>query len=145
MSYVYTNSTTFIRGKEVPVKSFESYTMDNVIDFTVEETASGRFVKSVYNIQTQSGNIRVEEKSKRNIMRKCLESGGKITFIVWGNGIPSNFTLDPIVRRGGGIIHSDRDPTTLAWVSFKSQGMVENTKDVHWGRVWAFVDGVQIV
>ncbi len=125
--------------------SFQSYTMDSIIDYTVEETPGRKFVKTVYTIKTQSGNLRVEENSKRNMMRKCLESGGNITFIVWGNAMPDGFTLSPVVSRCGGIVHSDRDPTSLSSVSFKSPGMVENTKDIHWHRVWVFVDGVQIV
>ncbi len=148
MTYVYTHNSSSFRGKLI--KTFESYTMGDVIDFTVEQKAikrrAGQFIKSVYNIQTDAGIIRVEENSKRGIMRKCLASGGKITFIVWGNLMPAGFTLDPVVNPwGNAILHSNRDPTSLSFVSFKTPGMVENTKDVHWGRVWAFVNGVQVV
>ena len=133
--------------KLVPQKDEECYTLGKILEITVKEDTIINNLKpvlrQVYNLKTEYGSLQIVEITKRNIMKKCIESGGKIQFVPYGP-VVSGFELSPVCSSSPDSVHIDsRDSTTL-FVEFQDKCMVSPKKTV-WTTTWAFVDGKQIV
>ena len=133
--------------KLVPQHEEECYTVGKILSCQVtEDTITSNMkpvLRQVYHLKTENGSLRITEITKRNIMKKCLESGGKIQFSPYGS-IPPHLEMSPECSSSGSGHIDSQDQTTL-FIEFKDKYMVGPKKTTFWSTAWAFVDGKQIV
>ena len=149
MSYTFTTSYVPMkkRGlvKLVPQCEEEYYTGGKILSYQVtEDTIMSNkkpVLRQVYHVKTDGGSLRITEITKRNIMKKCLESGGKIQFAPYG---PISYPLEMSPECSTSSETNIRDHTTL-FIEFQDKNMVSPKKTTFWSTAWAFVNGKQVV
>lgn len=149
MSYTFTTSYVPVKRKGVvklvPQQEEECYTVGKILSWQVtEDTIMSNkkpVLRQVYHLKTDGGSLRITEITTRNIMKKCLESGGKIQFAPYG---PVIHFLEMNPECSISSETNLRDQTTL-FIEFQDKNMVSPKKTTFWSTAWAFVNGKQVV